>query len=75
MAEILMTMDSHEYVTYVLHSATMCSPRFYLSVYLHMRFTYSRSPLNLLHSSTCSHDYSDCSVIVTQPDSINSYPG
>jgi hypothetical protein len=24
---------------------------------------------------TCSHDYSDTSVIVTQPDSINSYPG
>jgi hypothetical protein len=49
--------------------------RFYLSVYPCMRFTYSRSPLNLLHPSTCSHDYSDTSVIVTQPDSINSYPG
>jgi hypothetical protein len=32
-------------------------------------------PLNLLRLSTCSHDYSDTSVIVTQPDSINSYPG
>jgi hypothetical protein len=32
-------------------------------------------PLNLLRLSTCSHDYSDTSVIVTQPNSINSYPG
>jgi hypothetical protein len=64
-----------EAIQSVLHSATICLSRFYLSVYSCMRFTYSRSPLNLPHLSTCSHDYSDTSVIVTQPDSINSYPG
>jgi hypothetical protein len=59
----------------MLQSATICSPRFHLSVYSCMRFTYSCSPLNLLHLSTCSHAYSEPSAIVTQPDSINSYPG
>jgi hypothetical protein len=43
-----------------------------LFVYAFHLFSFS---LNLLRLSTCSHDYSDTSVIVTQPDSINSYPG
>jgi hypothetical protein len=30
--------------------------------------------LELLRLYTCSHAYSDISVIVTQPNSINSYP-
>jgi hypothetical protein len=43
-----------------------------LFVYAFHLFPFS---LNLLRLSTCSHDHSDTLVIVTQPDSINSYPG